>query len=262
MRTAQSHQLVNSATSCSADCHTTFSSITSTRASAKPALRAASSKRSGSETVRRVASWSTARCRRKVAIDDLVEQVGDATARRPDRHAGGEPGRGTQDAMSLVEGAVQVRSELQAVPARRRVKRRRRKRQLLDVHQLEPGVWDRARARHLDHPQREVDADDLATWRHSRREPDGQVARPAREVENAHPRPGVDGVEHPMPPARLAARHDLVESAVVRLRVPAEDRRVQVFRLHRQDLSSQAAARSAPALVRPTTWMPTGRPST
>src|SRR6185503_14898835 len=84
--------------------------------------------------------------------------------------------------------------------------------------------------------------------------------------ERAHARSRAGQLEHPHPPAGLAPLHHVLEAPLVSLGVAAEDRREELLRLHatraRHRCSSQAAAATAPALVRPTTWMPTGRPLT
>src|SRR5206468_13108185 len=71
---------------------------------------------------------------------------------------------------------------------------------------------------------------------------------------------------HAQPAARLAPLHDLGEPCLIGLAVAAENCRVALLGLHaaglRRSRSSHIAAASAPALVRPTTWMPTGSPLT
>ena len=120
-------------------------------------------------------------------VDHGVEELLRSVARRSDRHARRKLGTATQDATSFAQRRLQVGHELEAVPTRGGVKRSVAKRKLLDVHDLEARAWDLARASHLDHSRREVDADDLAAGSGQRGEPAGEVAGPARQVEDAHP---------------------------------------------------------------------------
>ena len=126
------------------------------------------------------------------------------------------------------------------------------------------GVW--LALSKLDHPGREVHANDLSAGRDLLREAPAQRSGAAREVQDAHSRLRVDQLEDSQPPARFAPRHDLLEAALICERMAAEDRRKQLLGLHgvrfRHSCSSHIAALSAPALVRPTTCMPTGSPRT
>ena len=73
-------------------------------------------------------------------------------------------------------------------------------------------------------------------WRYLRREPSAQSRRPAREVQHTHPGFRRDQLDHALPAARLAPGHDLVEPALVRGRVAAEDGREELLGLQPRDL--------------------------
>src|SRR5713101_3630104 len=117
-----------------------------------------------------------------------------------------------------------------------------------------------------DHSAGQVDPHHSAAGLHALGQQPSHVAGPTSQVENRHARSGPAPFEHEQTSARLAAGHDLVEPRLVGLGVAAEDHRVELLGSHaaglRHSRSSHIAAASAPALVRPTTWMPTGNPFT
>ena len=82
---------------------------------------------------------------------------------------------------------------------------------------------------------RKVDPHDLTPGRDQRREAPAQRAGAARDVEHGHPGSCVDELDHTLPSASLASRHDLVEPALVRGCVPAEDGGKELLGLQRSN---------------------------
>jgi len=81
------------------------------------------------------------------------------------------------------------------------------KAKIFHVHQLEP---DRQARRHIaqrqfDHSGCQIDADDLTARRDGLRDRVAERSRPACQVEDPHPRAGVDPVDYSGPPMRFAA---------------------------------------------------------
>src|SRR6266568_2289923 len=203
---------------------------------------------------------------REVTVNHGVQKCPDRLDHRRDRHAGDQAATALQNALRLAQCTSEVGRELQPVPANGGVECRVIERERFDVHDLEPCVGDAQRSSVLDHPRREIDADDLAARSDELGDWPAQDARTAREIQDPHPRSGPRELDHPCPAARFAAGHDLVQAPLVSLGVTAEHARKEILRFHEasrcHSRSSQPAAEIASPLVRLTTWIPTGRPST
>src|SRR4029077_18844400 len=120
--------------------------------------------------------------------------------------------------------------------------------------------------RNLDHPRREVDSDDLPVGPNLFRQDAGQRARAAGKIDDSHPGSRRGQLEHSHPSSSLSPGHDALQAFLICLRVAAENAGKELLRFHRvrsrHSRSSVAATRIASPLVLPTTWMPTGSPST
>src|SRR5258708_14117083 len=202
--------------------------------------------------------------RRKPPVDHGFEQRPHRLVVPFDWHAGGESCTAAQYASRLAQCHREVRRELDAMTTNSCIEIGVRKGQPFDVHHLEPGVGYVGRSCDIDHPGREVDADDLATGRPLLCKTPAQRPWPASQVEHAHARQDVAQLEHTQAAARFAPLHHLLDALLVGQRVPPEQRREELLRFHGvkffHSRSSQSAALSASTLVRPTTCIPTGSP--
>src|SRR5438445_3264693 len=198
-------------------------------------------------------------------VDNVVDDRPDRILSRRRGDTGWQPPARLEHPPSLAEGPREIGDELQAVPADRGIKGAIRKGEGLDVHDLEASIWDAGGSSQLDHPQGEVDPNHLAARRDPRCKGPRHVARTASEVEDPHPGPRFDHVDHALPAARLAARHDLVQSPLIIGGVAAEYPWIEFLGLQAESLfhsrSSQSAAPRVSALVLPATWIPTGSPA-
>src|SRR5205807_10228700 len=115
---------------------------------------------------------------------------------------GAEGSTGLEHPVRLQQRPAQVGCQLQAMASGDSVEAGRREVQLLDIHPLEldrQAPTGELPAGQLDHAVSEVDADHLASPFELAREPEGEGARTAGEIEDAHSRPRRDELQNALP---------------------------------------------------------------